>query len=223
MIAVSAYNKETAINTEQTLDTSLLVDLNDVIDIEPRREDNAEELTGKEEADEIYDLGHVSKWTANFPKAQPQHFAFLLAFGLGSVAAAAAGAGYEHTVTPIDGDEDEARSLPSFTAGQRYGDTVLKRRFASMFVDSVQARFAADDWVQIRGDVKGDREKDRQRRGGKHYGKRRCELPEPGRERGSRARTLRPGSITCSASGSSSPPGSGPRSHTRPYRTRRRP
>ena len=155
LLAVSANNKETAINKEQTLDTSLLVAMSDVINLEPRRESNAEELTGKEEPDTIYDLGGLAVGSFNFEKAQPQHFALLLAYALGVASPAAAGSGYEHTITPSADDEDASRSLPSFTAAQRFGKTVLKRRFASMFVDSFAATFAADDWVKIRGDIKG--------------------------------------------------------------------
>ena len=155
LLAVSANTKETAINKEQRLDTSLLVAMSDVINLEPRRESNAEELTGKEEPDTIYDLGGLAVGSLNFEKAQPQHFAFLLAYALGVASPAAAGTGWEHTITPIADDEDASRSLPCFTAAQRFGKTVLKRRFASMFVDSFAATFAADDWVKIRGDIKG--------------------------------------------------------------------
>lgn len=83
IIAVSAYAKETAINTAQTLDLSLLASVGDIISIDPRRESNKDELTGKEEADTIYSLGQTAALTLNFPKAQPQHFALLYAFGLG--------------------------------------------------------------------------------------------------------------------------------------------
>lgn len=155
LLAVSANNKETAINTEQTLDTSMLVDLSDVINLNPRRETNAEEATGREEPDTVYDLGGLAEADLNFNKAQPQHFAFLMAYALGTVSTAAAGTGYEHTITPIDGDEDDDRSNPSFTAAQRFGDTVLKRRFASMFVDSLSAKFSKDDWCKISAKVIG--------------------------------------------------------------------
>jgi len=155
LIAVSANNKETAINTEQTLDTTLLFSRGDVINLEPRRESNEDEATGYEEPDTIYDLGKKAVATLNAEKAQPQHFAFFLAYALGAISTAAAGSGYEHTLTPIDGEDDKNRSNPSFTAAQRYGKTVLKRRFASMFVDGVTATFAKDEWVKIAGEVKG--------------------------------------------------------------------
>lgn len=154
-IAVSANNKETAVNTEQTLDTTIPFAIGDVIDLEPRRENNESEATGYEEPDTIYDLGNKAKASLNAEKAQPQHFALLLAYALGAVSTSAAGSGYEHTITPIDGEEDEDRSNPSFTAAQRYGKTVLKRRFASLFVDSFTATFARDEWVKIVGEVLG--------------------------------------------------------------------
>lgn len=155
LIAVSANNKETAINTEQALDTTMLCALGDIINVTPRRESNENEMTGKEEPDTIYDLGATVDASFNFEKGQPQHFAFLTAYALGSIATAAAGTGYQHTITPISGDIDSNRSLPSFTAAQRYGKTVMKRRFASMFVDSVSATFARDSWCKITGAIKG--------------------------------------------------------------------
>ncbi|MBW1777098.1 MAG: hypothetical protein JRJ54_05820 [Deltaproteobacteria bacterium] len=155
LMAVSAAAKETAINTPQTLDLSLLVAMEDVLNIEQRRENNADELTGKEEPDTVYDLGGMAAGNFTFNKAQPQHFAFLLAYALGSISTAAAGTGYQHTLTPMSGDEDADRSLPSFTAAQRYGQTVLKRRFSSMFVDSFTATFAKDAWVKLTAALKG--------------------------------------------------------------------
>ena len=155
LIAASANNAETAINTEQTLDTSLLAGMGDIFNLEPRRESNVEELTGKEEADNIYDLGGLCSGSLSFEKAQPQHFALLMAYGLGSISSVVAGAGYEHTITPISNDLDAYRSNPSMTVAQRFGKTVLKRRFASMFVDSFTASFAKDSWCKITGQLKG--------------------------------------------------------------------
>lgn len=155
LIAVSANNKEIAINTEQALDTTMLCALGDMINLEPRRETNADEAIGKEEPDTVYDLGALSGATFNFEKGQPQHFAFLLAYALGAISTSAAGTGHLHAITPISGDEDSVRSLPSFTAAQRFGKTVLKRRFASMFVDSITATFEVDNWCKIVGTIKG--------------------------------------------------------------------
>jgi hypothetical protein len=156
LLAVSANVRESAINTEQTLDTCMLVAMDDIINLNPRRESNADEAIGKEEPDSIYDLGGLAEATFNFNKAQPQHFAFVMAYALGQCSSAAAGAlGYKHTITPIAFDLDAARSNPSFTAAMRYGNQVLKRLLASMFVDSFTASFPKDDWVKISAAIKG--------------------------------------------------------------------
>lgn len=150
LIAVSANLKETALNTEQTLDTSMLVDRTTILQLTPRREDNREELTGKEEPDSIYDLGALSEATFEFGKAQAQHFAFGYAFALGEAAASAYGTGYKHVITPTD---DMAN--PSFTAAMRLGQTIMKRRFASFLVDQLTATFAKDSWAKLSLSVKG--------------------------------------------------------------------
>lgn len=154
LMAVSMLNAETAINTEQTLDTSLLVDVGDYLNLDVRRESNADEANGREEPDLIYDNGATASGSFTFNKLQPHQAGLLLAYGLGSVSTAAAGSGYAHTIAPIDGDLDLARSNPSFTAAQRIGQTLNKRRFASCFVDSLTMTFAADDWVKATGSVK---------------------------------------------------------------------
>lgn len=156
LIAVSAYQKETAINTAQTLDLTIMANASDVITADRRREANSDDLTGMEEADLVYDLGQMSSLGLNFDKAQPQHFALLYGYALGNIASAAAGStGYKKTITPMDGDLDWYRSLPSFTAAQRFGKTVAQQRWYSMFMDSVTATFARDSWVKITGQAKG--------------------------------------------------------------------
>jgi hypothetical protein len=150
LVAVSANLKETALNTEQTLDTSLLVDRNTILQLSPRREDNREELTGKEEPDASYDLGALSEATFEFGKAQAQHFGFGYAFALGASAASAWGTGYKHLITPT------ADMLnPSFTAAMRLGQTIMKRRFASFLIDQLTATFAKDSWAKLSLSVKG--------------------------------------------------------------------
>ncbi|MFH2129764.1 MAG: hypothetical protein ABIK68_05260 [bacterium] len=153
-IAVSANSRETAINTEQTLDTTMKVNIGDIANLEPRREDDSDELTGMEEASTIYYNGSLGTLNFNFNKAQPQHFAFLMGFGLGTVTTTAAGTGYLHTITPIEGDLDEYRSDPTFTIGGKVSD-IMKRLFASFGIDSVNATFAEDDWVKISAQAKG--------------------------------------------------------------------
>jgi len=156
LLAVSAQRREVAINTEQELDTSLLVDLNSVLNYQPLKFPNREELTGKEEADRVYDLGGKVGGTLTISRAQPQHFAFLLAYALGAVDTTPLGSGgYRHTLRPLSGEVDGARSNPSFTAAMRLGRQVLKRRFASCFIDQVKVDFPKDGWAKITGVVKG--------------------------------------------------------------------
>ncbi len=154
-IAVSAYKKETAINTFQELDLSILAAVGDIIALEKRRENNADELTGREEADTIYDNGQLSNLDINFEKAQVQHFGFCYAYALGNITSVSDGTGFIKTILPMDGDLDLNRSLPSFTAGQRLGKTIAKQRYASMFMDSVTATFARDSWVTLKASCKG--------------------------------------------------------------------
>ena len=155
VIAVSANLRETKINTEQTLDTAMLWNMASLIDLDPRRQNNDSEAHGKEEPDTIYDRGNLAVWPAAHDMAQPQNIAFLMGYAMGNIVTTAAGAGYKHTITPISGGLDANRELPSFTAAQRYGNVVMKRLFASMFVDSVTTTFARDSFVKIAASVKG--------------------------------------------------------------------
>jgi len=150
LLAVSANAKETALNTEQTLDTSMLVAKGNLILLKPRREDNRNELTGKEEADTVYDLGALAEATIDFEKAQAQHFAFGYAFAFGLRSVSAWGTGYEHLITPTTD-----MFLPAFTAAMRLGQTIMKRRFASMHVDTLTATFAKDSWARLSLGTKG--------------------------------------------------------------------
>jgi hypothetical protein len=156
LLAVSAMQQEVAMNTEQELDTTLLVDLNTVLNYQAVKNPNREELTGKEEADRLHDFGGKVAGTLTFSRAQPQHFAFLLGYGLGAVTTSPAGSsGYRHTILPQSGEVDTARSNPSFTAAMRFGRQVMKRRFASCFIDQVRMDFSKDGWAKISGTVKG--------------------------------------------------------------------
>jgi len=150
-LVVSANLKEAALNTEQTLDTSMLVAMATILGLDPRRESNADELTGKEEPDTVYDLGALTGADMPFDKAQSQHFGFGYAYALGSVVDGAAwGTGYKHVITPAEG-----LTLPSFTAAMRIGKTIFKRRFAGMHVDQLTATFAKDSWAKLALAVKG--------------------------------------------------------------------
>ncbi|MFA6290230.1 MAG: hypothetical protein WC637_00535 [Victivallales bacterium] len=150
LLAVSANTKEAALNTEATLDTSMLVDKSTIIRLDPRRENNKDELTGKEEADSIYDLGNLSSAELVYNKAQAQHFGFGYAFALGVSTPSAWGTGYKHAISPsLD------MSMPSFTAAMRLGSTIFKRRFASIFIDQLTATFARDSWAKLSLGIKG--------------------------------------------------------------------
>jgi len=154
LFAASAGTGETGINTFQTLDTTILLGASDIFNLEARRESNSDELNGKDEADTIYDNGRKGAMSLTFDKAQPQHFALLLAYGLGACTTTAAGTGKLHTITPREEAIDINRDLPTFTGGYRYGKSVLKRLIASMAVDGVTANFAEDDWVKISAQLK---------------------------------------------------------------------
>ncbi len=155
LVAVSANSKETAINTEQTLDTGMLCARASIPDFAPRIEDNGDEATGKEEPDTLYDLGDNFNFAMDFGKAQCQHMAFIGAYGLGVRSSAAAGTGFRHTITPIDGDLDAARSNPSFTLAYRLGKRLITERQASCFIDSFVLSLARDQWMKLTAQVKG--------------------------------------------------------------------
>ena len=154
-IAVSANLKETAINTEQTLDTGMLCDIASIPDREAKRESNADEAHGKEEPDLIYDLGGVSKMKMRFPRMQAQHMAFLGSYGLGTSSSAAAGTGWKRPITPITGDLDAERSNPSFTLAVRLGKHLQKIREASMFVTGFDLTLERDKWAVLEADLNG--------------------------------------------------------------------
>lgn len=144
LLAFSANLKETALNTEQTLDTTMMVDISSILQLKRRRQTNAGQATGKEEADTIYDLGSLAGAPIDFPMAQAQHFGFGLAFGLGTISTAAWGTGYKHTITPTANIDN-----PSFTCAMRAGQMIYKRRLASHVVDKINAKFEADKWAQL--------------------------------------------------------------------------
>lgn len=153
LTAISAGSMETKINTPQTMDMSILLGAGDLFNIVPRREDNADEANGREEADIIYDNGATGKVPFTFAKLKPHEAAILLAYGLGTCTTVAAGNGYEHTMTPIAGGVDLDRDVPTFTASQRLGLTLQKQRFASCAVNSFEFAFAADAWVKGSGEI----------------------------------------------------------------------
>lgn len=149
-IAVSANNKETAVNTEQTLDTLMLVDFANLPDVQPQRQDNEDEMSGYEEANRIDDLGDLSAMTFSVNKLQAQHAGFLLAYCLGSGTATATSSTYTHKAVPMTD-----MTPPTFTMGVRYGGNVKKARFASMAVDKLTMSIAMDGFATMSADLKG--------------------------------------------------------------------
>lgn len=156
MIAVSRL-AEDAINTQGTIDATLMADKSNIADLVPRREDNSDELRGsKEEPDAIYDNGATSKLPLTFNKARPDEYAIICGYALGAVSSAAAGtSGYLHTITPITGDLDTSRSNPSLSCAMQYGKDVFKRLFLSMAVDSFKAEFKKDAWPVLTAELVG--------------------------------------------------------------------
>lgn len=155
LVAVSARYQEPALNVEQELDTTLLVDLTTHLTYRALKATNREEMTGKEEPDRIYDLGGTVSGILSFSHAQPQHFALVLGYALGEVTTSPLGEGFRHRIRPLSGEVDVSRSNPSFTAAMRFGRQVMKRRFASCFIDQVRVELAKDGWAKLTGVVKG--------------------------------------------------------------------
>jgi hypothetical protein len=159
---VSAYKQEAAINSEvdlhdATKSVSFLVQLADILDAPPRIETNAGEATGTDEPTGAYFRGGPAQGPMNLTKAQAQHIAVLLGFGLGAVSSAAVAgsvAAYKHTCTPIRDGLDERRPVPTFTAGQQIGGVIEKLRYASCALDSVILDFTKDQWVKATGQIK---------------------------------------------------------------------
>jgi hypothetical protein len=156
-LVVSANAAETAINTAQTIDTLMLCNMDNFLSVTPRREINTNQATGKEEPTKQYDLGYEGGGSLNFDTGESQHFAFLCAYGLGSIATVVAGTEggtviYDHTITPIADFKGCTYSNPLFTAAQKYSN-ILKRRFYSCFVKSFTVNLEKDSWAKISGEI----------------------------------------------------------------------
>jgi hypothetical protein len=154
LLAISANLAETAINTPQILDTALICSMDNILKLDPRRETDAEEANGREEAGRVYNLGNTSSVSLLFDKMMAQHAAMFLAYGLGSCTSIVQGSGYLHTITPRQDPFDYDRDQLAFTAGQRLGG-VTKRQFASLFVDSVDITYAIDQFAKLSASIKG--------------------------------------------------------------------
>jgi hypothetical protein len=154
-LVVSAHKREPGLNQEQVLDTLFLVEPGDLAAFGRRSEKDQVLAGGPAEPEQAWYFGNTAEMPFNISKLQPQHVAFLAAFGLGSCTSAAAGAsGYLHTIKPVDAI-DADRDLATFTAAQRLGLTVGARLFASMMVDNFTLSFTKDDWLKARAQFKG--------------------------------------------------------------------
>ena len=155
LLAVSANMQQAAagvpvMGAPQTLDTVMEVDAANVMNLDTRREDNSDALTGHVEADTIYNLGALTKFSIAFSRAEAQHFAFLYAYALGLCTSTAWSAGYKHVITPADPGVP-----PFFTGAFRYGKTIVKGLFSDLLVSTVTSTFAKDKWLTLKADIAG--------------------------------------------------------------------
>ncbi len=155
-LAVSATHREPGLNVEGIVDLGLLVDKSSIITATRQAEPNSDEATGKEEVDYLYKKERQVGGTLSFARLQPQHLAVLAAFALGQCTSAEVAAGvYLHTITPIQGDLDEARSNPTLTGVQRLGRDLLTSLFTSLLVDELTLTAEKNAWPKLTGALKG--------------------------------------------------------------------
>lgn len=154
LFSLSANNAETDINTFQDIDTSLICGMDNILKLDAKRETDTDEANGVEEASKVYHRGNTSSVSLAFEKMMAQHGAMFLAYALGNCVSVAQGAGYEHTITPRDGHFDYERDQLGFTGAQKLGG-VVKRRFASLFVDSVDITYSQDQFAKLSAGIKG--------------------------------------------------------------------
>lgn len=145
---------ETAINTAQTCDMSLLVGMGDIANFEARKEVNDKQATGLSGPDRVYDLGRTGKMSWNFDMLKPVEAIMMAAYCMGKVTTTAAGTGYLHTVEELEDDyEMGIRGLPTFTMCDRLGKTVAARRWYSAAIPSCSFNFTRDQWVKGKAEV----------------------------------------------------------------------
>ncbi len=150
-VAFSLETAETAINTEQTLDSTLdALNLGSLPLPERRREDDVEEMTGYEERTKLYNLGRTVEWNIESDRMTPAVALLLCGYALGEVDSAAAGGGKKHTITPTS-DMDPK----TFTAMCYFGKQVYLNRYASLAVNTVSMTFEKDSFVKVSGQCLG--------------------------------------------------------------------
>ena len=152
-----SFRAEDNINVAIAPNALMISKISDVPNIKPHRVTNEDEKNGKEEPTEVIETITRLEMPMTFERAQAQHFAFLLAFGLGAVQSDVIHPSgvYLHNIMPINGEYDKVRSNPSFTLMARVGDTVAQDVFPSVFVDSVTAKFEKDKHASISAKLAG--------------------------------------------------------------------
>lgn len=152
-LAVSAFNRETALNTEQALDLSFIIDKGTLVTEDNKNEQNSNEATGYRGVSRIDRRPAPSGLNIEFSKLKPSEFAFILAYLLGSVTTTAVGVGgHKHVIVPISDDLDGSRSVPSFTLGQQFG-AVEKALYASGIVKSGKFTFAKNEFLKASAEL----------------------------------------------------------------------
>ncbi len=154
-LVVSALHRERRLNQEQPPDTLFYVERGDILTAGKRTEKEAVLAGGPGEPQRMYKFGGTVEGSITFSKLQPQHLAFLAAYALGEVSTTAAGSGYLHTITPRERGLEPDREVPTFTAVQRLGDSLIKRLYASLGIDSFSLSVTRDDWVRAQATLKG--------------------------------------------------------------------
>jgi hypothetical protein len=136
--------------TAANIDLALQIGSGNLLQAENLSETNADELNGKEEADEIYLLGRRTKLPLNFNKLQPHQAAFGLAYALGECTAAnISGAAYKLTIKPMVDNFN-----PLFSSVQRFGQTINKRRALDLAIESLTLS-VSDGWAQMQLEIAG--------------------------------------------------------------------
>jgi len=149
LFSMSVASQETAINTEQTLDQSIVVAAGDFAQIVPMRETNRGEATGSEEPTEFYDNGRTYSMSISPKFCNYNMLAAIQAYCMGAVDTTSLTEGYKHTITPIEGFVDNERSNPTFTAAQRLGGGTQYLRLASGAVQSMSETYKPGEWVKL--------------------------------------------------------------------------
>lgn len=155
LFSASVGTRETAINTAQTVDQTLLIGVDDYPHPITRNEINTDEATGKEEPTEQYRIGQTLEMPMSFQRGQSNHFAFLGAYGLGQCASVVEGSGYKHTITPIPGDLDNDRSNPTCTGQHRVANAIDHELLYSLACQSFTLSFPKDSWVSAQSNWVG--------------------------------------------------------------------